>query len=666
MKYPVPIRIEIYWHPGDGELCRPLAEAVYAALNRDPSNPALPGLGIPVRFYTTLEPQVDPAAPERLLRLVLVASSLVLSDTWTSTQARMKKEDALAPDRRITVLAGLAERHLGGPLLGVDLSADKDKARALIDLTILQCCRLISGRISKTSSSIGVAPLKLFVSHTKRDPFGRTLATKLVDALREIRTEQFFDEYTLQPGDALGEALNANISDAALIAIRTNSYMSSPWCRKEVAFAKQARRPIIVVDALTGTEARSSPLLAHLPTIRVDPEDPSAESIARFETFTGLEVLRFLHADLVLESMRRAEILPKDCTLLVRPPDLHDLAGITAGNVVVAYPDPALTLEEAEHLQNAHCKLITPTAAWGRILDGRTIGISIGGGDDADLLRRGLSRLHVTDATRVIARVLLTAGASLVYGGALELAGPTDKGENLVSALFQMIDAYNRHGAPEFPPLINYSAWPFWHGHQLDWLAAHMNALRVDRLQRPDGAENLEELSLPDIVTTARGRAYIGISLAQMRQRIAKSTQAQVFLGGAIDNFLGLMPGLLEEVVLTMDDRPIYLLGGFGGASAAVVEALEGGHPEVFTEDWQKARKADYGETLEALRAMPNGQKIDYDAMVAKLNTCGVEGIADRNGLSIHENRQLWATRELDFAIYLVMTGLNRVWGSAG
>src|SRR5438105_13670507 len=88
--------------------------------------------------------------------------------------------------------------------------------------------------------------------------------------LDDKEVDRFFDAVSIQPGDGIGDELKRSIADSALVAIRTDGYVSSPWCRMEVALAKQARRPMVVLDALVDKESRSSPFLANLPSIRIN------------------------------------------------------------------------------------------------------------------------------------------------------------------------------------------------------------------------------------------------------------------------------------------------------------------------------------------------------------------------------------------------------------
>ena len=246
---------------------------------------------------------------------------------------------------------------------------------------------------------------------------------------------------------------------------------------------------MVIVDALTGTEARLSPLLVNLPSIRINPRDLTNDVFDRVTNFIGLEVLRFLHADLQLALLKRQELLPPNAVLLARPPEPRDFVlavqGIRRNNQlengpVLAHPDPVLGPEESEDLSFYAATLITPMTVWRKRLDRLRLGISASASEDPGLAAIGLSRLHIEDAVRMIARQGLAAGAVLVYGGALSPG-------NLTEALFEMIGAYNKWGSVRFPRLID-APWPWSQEFDADWVAKRRRMLEVRPCEPPADA----------------------------------------------------------------------------------------------------------------------------------------------------------------------------------
>ena len=217
----------------------------------------------------------------------------------------------------------------GGADLAEDLTIQSAQAAdQILQLAILQACRLLSGRPRDTAGRpTERGTPEAFPSHTKRDQAGLKIATALKHHLDELRVGQFFDEVSIQPGDDLSSTLKDEIQHAALVAIRTDQYVTSPWCRMELDLAKRARRPMVVVDALATREQRSSPLLVNLPSVRLtDGETGSAERLAWVTTSIALEVLRFLYSEQQLDLLNRAAAL--DAILLTRPPEMRDLLAV--------------------------------------------------------------------------------------------------------------------------------------------------------------------------------------------------------------------------------------------------------------------------------------------------------------------------------------------------
>ena len=166
--------------------------------------------------------------------------------------------------------------------------------------------------------------------------------------------DRFFDEVSIQPGDSISDELKASIGDLATVAIRTDGYVSSPWCRMEVAAAKRSRRPMIVLDALFDREARSSPFLANLPSIRITADTiDTGLQMERVTNFLGLEVLRFLHSQRQLQLLQ-GDVVAADAVLLPRQPELRDFAVLLqqsastpAHSRIFVHPDPVLSAEKS-------------------------------------------------------------------------------------------------------------------------------------------------------------------------------------------------------------------------------------------------------------------------------------------------------------------------------
>ena len=84
-----------------------------------------------------------------------------------------------------------------------------------------------------------------------------------------------------------------------------------------------------------------------------------------------------------------------------------------------------------------------------------------------------------------------------------------------------------------------------------------------------------------------------------MREKVTDETDARVVLGGRMTGFSGLMPGIVEEVLLaTRKRQPLYVAGGFGGAAHVVALAFDGVSAPALTRESQERLSPDYAPTL--------------------------------------------------------------------
>ena len=135
--------------------------------------------------------------------------------------------------------------------------------------------------------------LTVFISHTNEvDGRGTVADAGIAERVRSIvqrtRLDKFFSASDLPPGENWGEELARKATSSALLAVRTSTYASRPWCQREMLLAKTAGMPIVVLDALEHPEERGSFLMDHVPRVPVrrDGDEWSDEDI-----LTGLNLL---------------------------------------------------------------------------------------------------------------------------------------------------------------------------------------------------------------------------------------------------------------------------------------------------------------------------------------------------------------------------------------
>ena len=117
----------------------------------------------------------------------------------------------------------------------------KDLQTKLIHYVVHALARLLANpeRTSAQGLKLSPLPIKLFISHTKREAKALQLAKDLKQALDNTQLARFFDSVDIASGFQFDKEIDGNIESAALIAIRSDRYSDSPWCRMEVVSAKR-------------------------------------------------------------------------------------------------------------------------------------------------------------------------------------------------------------------------------------------------------------------------------------------------------------------------------------------------------------------------------------------------------------------------------------------
>lgn len=232
-------------------------------------------------------------------------------------------------------------------------------------------------------------------------------------------------------------------------------------------------------------------------------------------------------------------------------------------------------------------------------LAGRTIAISIS--DSPDLPGLGLGEEHLVEAMFEFARYLVQLGGTVAYGGDLRPGGFT----------VNLLDLSQALGERDTPPIRSYLAWPI-----------HLELTQA----RKDDFKNLADfVELPEVTgtvdpgrplppTTVDAQLVWARNLTAMRRRMANDCDARIVLGGRLTEALGAMPGIVEEALCTMrapraaagaTGKPLYVLGGFGGAGRAIWDALNGQPVPALSVGAQEHGSPGYAAFLSGYNAWP-------------------------------------------------------------
>ena len=211
--------------------------------------------------------------------------------------------------------------------------------------------------------------------------------------------------------------------------------------------------------------------------------------------------------------------------------------------------------------------------------------------------------------------------------------------------------------------VVNHLAWPI---HKVDkeiiaWRAnykAVMNTVEHD--VSDDIAKDVDKDSFLQ-PSTPQNKYIWSRCLTEMRTKSIDSSHARICAGGKLCGYNGKMPGVLEEILIAIDkNKPIYLLGAFGGVVGDVCKVLrKEPYPDSLTEAWQTSHNAGYVD-LQALSAK-YGMHADYRQVKAALEEIDMATLSKNAGLDVTMYLRLMKTPFVDECIHLTMMGLRKL-----
>lgn len=252
------------------------------------------------------------------------------------------------------------------------------------------------------------------------------------------------------------------------------------------------------------------------------------------------------------------------------------------------------------------------------------IGLSVS--ESADLGRLGLVERHLRLALGEVARAVIRTGFVPAYGGHLDPEGYT-----------VFLESEMERYSSTSRPLELVVGWSEHRSLPLSDLRRHKDRLGLrTRITYLDGDGNPTEFE------AGRGEEPVPVddvprSLSMLRRYLIQHTDARVLIGGKERDYKGEMPGVLEEALLAIEaGQPLYLAGGFGGATATIAATVAG-----LEDRWPPAKDG-----------------IDPSPLAEAAKRSGWDLTA--NGLTTEENQQLAVTYRPSEVASLVAIGLKR------
>jgi len=285
------------------------------------------------------------------------------------------------------------------------------------------------------------------------------------------------------------------------------------------------------------------------------------------------------------------------------------------------------------------------------VLQGKRIAISVSESEELEQL--GLSDNHLKDISIEIARYLIVNGAKMIYGGDLRFGGFTELFSDL-SYQYKILSDKERR-------FINYFPFPNSKGITTDIRAVFLKKqVEVKILEIPKKIGDIDKEKVFKPLESVEDRFILSECFSDMRIRMANESDARILLGGKQKNYSGYFPGIVEEAYHSFKaEKPIYLLGGFGGATKSIIDIILGGNSPKLSNDFQFD-----SEFLKEFRDFAHAKsvvKLDYDYIVDFFRQHSNESISNQNGLSMEENEVLFESTNIHEIVFLILKGLQKI-----
>ena len=585
MAIQLPLTVHVLYHKEYSEGSK-VYSALYKMLCRDSHNPFSSGMDIPVYFHTNEDGNSLQAVPTKLSAktfiLILVDQNMYLSKEWkdyvNTTLLKQSDDNVLICAVSLYKYAFEFSTELGACQFfsfsneSLFLHWSEFQTRLYDNLI-----RFVNGdRMNQ---------LRIFISHSKRDKHthGERLAKDLRDYIlqRGTKLSSFFDVNNIMEGENFESQILESADKAIMIVIFSETYSSREWCIKEILQAKKNNRPVIVVFDIEGDVDRVFPYIGNVPA-----------TIYKGDWSMVINLL--LRTTLYMTYQKQLlSNFPETLNKVTSAPDAYCFSNLPKDdrNKEILYPEPPISYDELEILYNIKGEkfnVMTPMQynANGCNLKQRSVAISISESEDQH--QNGIGQDMLDDITLEILRHILIANGKIVYGGNLQQDGFTERFRELSFQYGQY-----RHLANEEPKnpederyMTSFIAWPFYLTLNNDKRSEFQHC-RVDiHCCKPCDIVSLEEAKSGVEDTDSEKREKCARSLTVMREEMEssrfsdgtgddKELLARIFIGGKTSSFSGSKPGILEEFEISLQhNRPVFLLGGFGGETKKIIDHL--------------------------------------------------------------------------------------------
>lgn len=664
IKYSPPMAINFIWHPSDSDKVTSILDVVRMTFARDKDKPFSRGLNIPLFFFSSQNSRDAPSNyPEEIANnnIIFVFTSV---NTVGKTEWRKYIEGMpeLSSFHIVPIAIDSEGYHHGGALSGLncirinDWPVENRNLNAVVALAH-EIYRFGCKTVPPEDKGVN-ASITIFLSHSKSGDTGKQHSEKIKQFIDNTNMNRFFDANEISPGYHFDQEIENHIKDSTLLAIESDAYSSRYWCQREILIAKQHNRPVVVVNCLEDFEDRIFPAASNVPCVHISPAVPMSErDILRILSSAMIETVRYNYSIQCLETYRLAGWIDQNCELTARPPEIRQVLNFKKDGVQkICYPEPPVYSIEADWHESLGIEAFTPLWSPSKrdSLSDKRVGISISDVSGDGFAAHHIHPDHLVRLAQDLARHLLARSATLLYGGDLRPGGFTEFILNEARILKDRL-------GEAVPRVENHLAWPLYVSdpEMTAWRAKYHEIMETVEHEIPgDVANDLDkEVFLPP--NTPMNSYIWSRCLTEMREKSISTSTVRICAGGRLTGYKGKMPGVLEEIILALNEqKPIYLLGAFGGVVGNVCRLiLSADVPESLTENWQITHNGGYSDSQEL--AHSHGHGCDYEAITASLSSHSVSELSSRCGLEESEYKRMMVSPFVDECIYLILKGIK-------
>ncbi|MFK7799873.1 MAG: TIR domain-containing protein [Aureispira sp.] len=624
MKYPM--QIYVVWQPSnttqvDEDVCFTYAKAIFSAFNRTIDEVLDRDIGIPTYFISVagcLDRVIDWEAAQKTVIVWMINDAMFSTNQITRWREdvqtileykKIYKEQVCWVGVSLTVYSYKFYKAING-FNRIELQDCPEEMREEILLRRLTF-RLTQELYEKQGNE--PLPLTLFLSHARID--GATMAKKFQKVIQQIEENlnTFIDVRNIGIGADFEQLIHKHIVRSVFLVINTNAYNEREWCLKELLFAKEKKRPIVVVNVQRDIIRRTSPYIGntpviHSPILLVEKESYNyKQECERITYYVLIETLRYAYH----QELLKAKVNGKKNVLIfpVAPELLTMHQQKVSPKQLLVYPDPPLGNVEQTLLQrHFQIEAITSTLyplldldlkdkKYTNILDGHRVGLSVSGIPAIkNGIHEGVGVWHLQDALVELTRYLFVCGATCVYGGNIKHLVTSEV--NFSIHLIELLNAYNKGYCEKQKTrkIINHVAALYAASIKKD------GTLQASTMDVVKFVYHENEL-LPSPQGKDTPSALKALYFTYMRQQMfEKCNEAQIFIGGKTEKSQSIILGVIEEAYYALQyNKPIYIIGAFGGASGCLAELFFTGKSETLRkcfeatqakEDWKDKYKA--------------------------------------------------------------------------